>query len=68
MLAFSSSIGATSTTTWPSEWGSSHSIGSFSVASIDSNDDTILSSDLDPMTTVQEALDYFQREIDEFGK
>jgi hypothetical protein len=43
------------------------SIGSFSVTSIDSSDDTILSSDLDPMSTVQDALDYFQREIDQFG-
>jgi hypothetical protein len=45
----------------------SMSIGSFSVTSIDSSDDTILSSDLDPMSTVQETLDYFQREIDQFG-
>jgi hypothetical protein len=43
------------------------SIGCFSVASVDSNDDTILSSNIDPLSTVQEALDYFQKEIDEFG-
>ena len=43
------------------------SIDSFSVTSVDSSDDKVLSSCLDPMTTVQEALDYFQREIDEFG-
>jgi hypothetical protein len=43
------------------------SIGSFSVTSIDSNDDTIFSSGLDPMVAVQDALDYFQMEIDEFG-
>jgi hypothetical protein len=37
------------------------------VASVDSNDDTILSSGLDPMVAVQDALDFFQMEIDEFG-
>ena len=63
MPAFSSSIGET---LWKT--GSPASIGSFSVTSIDSSDDTILSSDLDPMSAVQDALDYFQREIDEFGK
>ena len=43
-------------------------IGCYSVASVDSNDDTIFSSKLDPITTVQDTLDYFQKEIDEFGK
>jgi hypothetical protein len=43
------------------------SIGCYSVVSVDSNDDTILSSDIDPLSTVQEALDYFQKKIDEFG-
>ena len=38
------------------------SIGCFSVASVNSNDDMILPSEIDP-----EALDYFQKEIDEFG-
>jgi hypothetical protein len=38
------------------------------VASVDSNDDTIFSSGLDPMVAVQDALDFFQMEIDEgFG-
>ena len=52
---------------WNSE-STGASIDSFSVASIDSSDDTILSSGLDPMVAVQDALDYFQREIDGFGK
>jgi hypothetical protein len=37
------------------------------VTSVDSNDDTIFSSGLDPMLAVQDALDYFQMEIDEYG-
>jgi hypothetical protein len=37
------------------------------VTSVDSNDDTIFSSGLDPMVAVQDALDFFQMEIDEFG-
>jgi hypothetical protein len=50
-------------------WESSHSIGTFSVASIDSSDDTgsIESiSNLDPLATLQEGLDEmkdFEREI-----
>ena len=45
---------------WPFGWGSSHSIGAFSAASVDSSDDTgsIESiSNLDPLATLQEGLD-----------
>jgi hypothetical protein len=38
------------------------------VTSVNLNDDTIFSSGLDPMVAVQDALDYFQMEIDEFGR
>jgi hypothetical protein len=65
-FSIGNTVAAMGTGAWNSE--SPASIGSFSVTSIDSSDDTILSSGLDPMSTVQDALDYFQREIDEFGK
>jgi hypothetical protein len=49
------------------------SIDSYSAATIDSSDDTIVSSyDQDPISTLQKAIDYFivdaQKEIDQFGK
>jgi len=48
-------------------WESSHSIGDFSAASVDSSDDTgsVESiSNLDPLATLQEGLD----EMDDFGR
>jgi hypothetical protein len=47
-------------------WESSHSIGNFSVASVDSSGDcgSIESmSNLDPLATLQEGLDEIEREI-----
>jgi hypothetical protein len=49
------------------------SIDSYSAATIDSSDDTIVSSyNQDPISTLQKAIDYFivdaQKEIDQFGK
>ena len=47
--------------------GSSHSIGTFSAASVSSSDDSIESmSDLDPLLSLQEGLDEIEREINNY--
>ena len=41
-------------------------IDSFSVASFDSNDDTIVSTGIDPLLALQEGLDEIEREINNY--